>query len=163
MAMLRSLLLLFIVFSTGNAAGKPDKGRPCQYGWTNFETRCYKFFSQLATWIEAERNCIDQHANLASVNKEEENSFLLGLLPSPTTRCWIGVQDAVEEGEWLWSDGTNYDYDNWCTGEPNNLNVENCGEINWTSDECWNDSTCTNPKGYICATRSEMDWPTDPE
>ncbi|WP_165734441.1 C-type lectin domain-containing protein [Polaribacter sp. 20A6] len=163
MAMLRSLLLLFIVFSTGNAAGKPDKGRPCQYGWTNFETRCYKFFSQSATWIEAERNCIALSAHLASVNKEKENSFLLGLLPSPTTLCWIGVQDAVEEGEWLWSDGTNYDYNNWCTGEPNNLNVENCGEINWTSDECWNDSTCTNPKGYICATRSEMDWPTDPE
>ncbi|XP_059426259.1 ladderlectin-like [Carassius carassius] len=149
MAMLRSLLLLFIVFSTGNAAGKPDIGILCQDGWSNFGARCYNFFSQLATWSEAERNCIALGANLASVHDDEENYFLLDLLP-PSTRCWIGGHDAVEEGEWLWSDGTKFDYTNWCDREPNNLNVENCGELNWTSDQCWNDSTCTNTMGYIC-------------
>ncbi|XP_042609964.1 lithostathine-like [Cyprinus carpio] len=54
-----------------------------------------------------------------------KNNFLIGLLRSTTTRCWLGVQDAVEEGQWLWSDGTPYDYSNWCSKEPNNLNVGN--------------------------------------
>uniref|UniRef100_A0A8C1NMA5 C-type lectin domain-containing protein n=1 Tax=Cyprinus carpio TaxID=7962 RepID=A0A8C1NMA5_CYPCA len=93
------------------------------------------------------RNCIEEHANLASVHNELENNFLIGLLPSTTTRCWLGVQDA--EGQWLWSDGTPYDYSNWCSNEPNNLNVENCGEINWT-DRCWNDASCSTSMGYVC-------------
>uniref|UniRef100_A0A8C1HE91 C-type lectin domain-containing protein n=1 Tax=Cyprinus carpio carpio TaxID=630221 RepID=A0A8C1HE91_CYPCA len=149
MAMLRSLLLLFIVFSMGDA--DVDIGRLCQDGWTNFGVRCYKFFSQSTSWITAERNCIEEHANLASVHNELENNFLIGLLPSTTTRCWLGVQDAVEEGQWLWSDGTPYDYSNWCSNEPNNLNVENCGEINWSFDRCWNDASCSTSMGYVCA------------
>ncbi|XP_043086846.1 ladderlectin-like [Puntigrus tetrazona] len=160
MAMLRSLLL-FMAFSVRNALGHPDIGHldpvddeKCQDGWTNFEVRCYKFFPQASNWISAEKSCIGQHANLASVHTEQENDFLLSLLPSSSTRCWIGVQDAVQEGEWLWSDGTAYTFTNWCPNEPNNLNGENCGEINWTSKRCWNDAGCTNSMGYICSKKS---------
>ncbi|KAF4108936.1 hypothetical protein G5714_010009 [Onychostoma macrolepis] len=66
------------------------------------------------------------------------------LLPS-TTRCW--------EGHWVWSDGSTYDYTNWCSGEPNNACVENCGEININqiSNRCWNDITCSNRIGFVCA------------
>ncbi len=39
---------------------------------------------------------------------------------------------ALKEGQWVWSDGTPYDYTSWCSTEPNNMNTENCGEINWT-------------------------------
>ncbi|XP_016313609.1 ladderlectin-like [Sinocyclocheilus anshuiensis] len=148
MAMLRSLLVLFIVFSMGNA--DVVRNKKCHYGWTNFGVRCYKFFSQSADWITAERHCIDHHANLASVHDELENRFLRSLLPS-TTRCWLGVHDGVQEGQWLWSDGTPYDYTNWCSNEPNNLNVENCGEISWTSNRCWNDVSCSFSMGYVCA------------
>ncbi|MBE0174937.1 C-type lectin domain-containing protein, partial [Bacillus spizizenii] len=152
MAMLRSLLLHFIVFSMSNAEGLPDIAvvHKCPYGWTNFGVRCYKFFSQSTNWIAAERKCIDQHANLASVHSELENDFLLRLLPT-STRCWLGVHDGVQEGEWLWSDGTPYDHTNWCSNEPNNNNVENCGELNWTSDRCWNDASCSTSMGYVCA------------
>ncbi|XP_042609980.1 galactose-specific lectin nattectin-like, partial [Cyprinus carpio] len=129
LAVLRSLLLLsFMVFSMESADGRLIY---TEYGWTNFGVRYFtSSFSQSTSWITAERNCIEEHANLASVHNELENNFLIGLLPSTTTRCWLGVQDAVEEGQWLWSDGTPYDYSNWCSNEPNNLNVENCGEIN---------------------------------
>ncbi|XP_058635365.1 type-2 ice-structuring protein-like isoform X2 [Onychostoma macrolepis] len=152
MAMLGSLLL-FIMFSMGNTEDLPypvgiDKN--CHYGWTPFGDRCYKFFSQSISWIAAERKCIDQHANLASVHSELENDFLLSLVPS-SKRCWFGVHDGVQEGAWLWSDGTPYDYTNWCADEPNNINVENCGEISWTSDRCWNDAGCSASVGYVCA------------
>ncbi|KAF4111753.1 type-2 ice-structuring protein-like isoform X1 [Onychostoma macrolepis] len=153
MAMLGSLLL-FIMFSMGNT--EVDLPYPvgidknCHYGWTPFGDRCYKFFSQSISWIAAERKCIDQHANLASVHSELENDFLLSLVPS-SKRCWFGVHDGVQEGAWLWSDGTPYDYTNWCADEPNNINVENCGEISWTSDRCWNDAGCSASVGYVCA------------
>ncbi|KAF4108937.1 galactose-specific lectin nattectin-like [Onychostoma macrolepis] len=148
MAILRSLLLLFTVFSMGNA--NVDIDDKCPFGWTNFGVRCYKFFSQSVNWITAERSCLSLDANLASVHNKLENDFLLSLFPS-STRCWVGVHDGVQEGQWLWSDGTPYDYTSWCSAEPNNLSTENCGEINWTSNRCWNDITCLTSLGYICA------------
>ncbi|RXN28931.1 galactose-specific lectin nattectin-like protein [Labeo rohita] len=105
MAVLRSLLLLFIAFSMGNAG--VDK---CPYGWKNFGVRCYKFFQETVNWITA------------------------------------------EEKQWLWSDGTAYDYTNWCHGEPNGGGSENCVEINWTSNYCWNDKSCSSSLSYVCAT-----------
>ncbi|KAK7140341.1 hypothetical protein R3I94_012833 [Phoxinus phoxinus] len=73
------------------------------------------------------------------------------LLPSSSTISWIGADDAVQDGEWLWSDGTVFDYTNWCFEEPNNSGgPENCLEINWTSNHCWNDASCTSTKNYVC-------------
>ncbi|XP_016344326.1 galactose-specific lectin nattectin-like [Sinocyclocheilus anshuiensis] len=148
MTMLRNLLLLFIVFSMGNA--EVDVVEKCPYGWTNFGVRCYKFFSQSVNWITAERNCQGFDANLASVHNKIEQDLLLSLLPSSSTRCWIGAHDGEQEGQWVWSDGTPYDFTYWGSGEPNNLGTENCGELNWSSNR-WNDATCSTSLGYICA------------
>ncbi|XP_056109197.1 ladderlectin-like [Rhinichthys klamathensis goyatoka] len=97
------------------------------------------------------RNCQSLGANLASVRNKLENKFLLSLLPSPSTRTWIGAHDAVQEGQWLWSDGTVFLYTNWWTGEPNNAGVpdnyqgaEDCLEINFSSDRSWNDFPCSS-------------------
>ncbi|KTF88117.1 hypothetical protein cypCar_00026293 [Cyprinus carpio] len=149
MVMLRSLLLLFIVFSMGNA--EIDIAVKCPNGWTNFGVRCYKFFSASVNWITAERNCQSLDANLASVHNKLENDFLMSLLPSSSTHIWVGVHDGEQEGQWLWSDGTSYDYTNWCAGEPNNAGVENCMDINWTSNRCWNDLPCSYQISYVCA------------
>ncbi|XDV30298.1 hypothetical protein PO909_033243, partial [Leuciscus waleckii] len=83
MAMLKSLILLFIIFSMGNA--EVHLVEKCPYGWTNFGLRCYKYFPQSVPWITAEKNCQTHGANLASVHSKPENDFLLSLLPSPST------------------------------------------------------------------------------
>ncbi|ROI68664.1 Ladderlectin [Anabarilius grahami] len=81
---------------------------------------------------ECRRNCQSLGANLASVHSKLENDFLLSLVAS-STLSWVGAHDGEQEGQWLWSDGTAYDYTNWCTSEPNNVSgAENCLEINWT-------------------------------
>ncbi|XP_016118361.1 ladderlectin-like [Sinocyclocheilus grahami] len=149
MAMLRSLLLLLIVFSMGNA--EVDIVEKCPNGWINFGVRCYKFFSQGVNWITAERSCQSLDANLASVHSKLENDLLLSLLPSSTTHSWLGVHDGEQEGEWTWSDGTPFDYNNWCSEEPNNAGVENCVDISWTTNRCWNDLPCSYQIGYTCA------------
>uniref|UniRef100_A0A673LEK3 Galactose-specific lectin nattectin-like n=1 Tax=Sinocyclocheilus rhinocerous TaxID=307959 RepID=A0A673LEK3_9TELE len=154
MAMLRSLLLLFIVFSMGNAEVKK-----CPYGWTNFGVRCYKFFSEAVNWITAEKNCQRLDANLASVHNKIEQDFLLSLLPSSTTRCWFGTHD----GQWLWTDGTPYDYTYWAPGQPDNKGIENCGEFNFESKnavcffiynylQSYNFTSTSNMKWFICQT-----------
>ncbi|KAK9960245.1 hypothetical protein ABG768_010320 [Culter alburnus] len=146
--MLRNVLLLFIIFSMGNA--EVELAVKCPPGWTNFGVRCYKYFSQSVNWITAEKlsNC----ANLASVHSKLENDFLLSLVPS-STLAWVGAHDGEQEGQWLWSDGIAYDYTNWCSNEPNNYNgAENCLEISWTSNHCWNDASCLGSKKYVCVT-----------
>ncbi|XP_039509036.1 ladderlectin-like [Pimephales promelas] len=149
MAMLRSLILLFVIFSIGNA--DVHLVEKCPTGWTNFGLRCYKFFSQTVNWITAEKACQNLGANLASVDSKPTNDFLMSLLPSPSTLCWIGGHDGVQEGQWLWSDGTVFTgYNNWCSAEPNNAGIENCLEINWTSNRCWNDQPCSVTRGFVC-------------
>ncbi|KAK9962411.1 hypothetical protein ABG768_007780 [Culter alburnus] len=150
MAMLRSFLLLFIIFSMGNAQG--DLAKKCPNGWAIFGLRCYKYISQPANWIRAERNCQSLGANLASVHNKLENNFLLSLLPTPSTRSWVGAHDGVQDGQWLWSDGTVFGYTNWCSGEPNNhQQPENCLEINFSTNRCWNDARCSDSMSFICA------------
>ncbi|XP_067248798.1 ladderlectin-like [Chanodichthys erythropterus] len=150
MAVLRSLMLLFIIFSIGNA--EVDLVIKCPAGWSSFGLRCFKYFSQSVNWITAERNCLSLGANLASVHNKPENEFLLGLLPSSSSRGWIGAHDGEQEGQWMWTDGTVNDFTNWCAGEPNGSGNENCVEINLSSNRCWNDLACAGQLGYICVT-----------
>ncbi|XP_077081594.1 galactose-specific lectin nattectin-like [Siphateles boraxobius] len=162
MAILKSFLLLFIIFSMGNTEVNDtrnvngldavDLARKCPARWRNFGLRCYKYFSHPSNWITAERNCQSLGANLASVSNKPVNDFLLTLLPSPSTRAWIGGHDAVQEGHWLWRDGSVFLYTHWCGGEPDNYKgAEHCLEINFTSDRCWNDAPCSTSLSYICA------------
>ncbi|XP_067220620.1 ladderlectin-like isoform X1 [Chanodichthys erythropterus] len=149
MAVLRSFLLLFMIFSMGNAG--VDLFLKCPTGWTIFGLRCYKHFSQPANRITAERNCQSLGANLASVHNKLENDFLLSLLPTSSTQSWGGGHDGEQDGQWLWSDGTAYDYTKWCSGEPNNHHrPENCLEINNSHNRCWNDVPCSYSKNYVC-------------
>ncbi|XP_056109135.1 ladderlectin-like isoform X1 [Rhinichthys klamathensis goyatoka] len=160
MAMLKSCLLLFFIFSMGdtevnvtrNVNGLDAVGlsRRCPTTWIKLGLRCYKFISHPTNWITAERNCQSLGANLASVRNKLENKFLLTLLPSPSTHSWIGGHDAVQEGHWMWSDGTVFLYTHWCTRQPDNYRAENCLEINLFSKRCWNDTQCSNSFSYIC-------------
>ncbi|WP_368853855.1 C-type lectin domain-containing protein [Enterobacter hormaechei] len=130
------------------------QGQKCPLGWTSFGLRCYKYISQPANWIRAERNCQSLGANLAFVRNKLENNFLLSLLPTPSTRSWVGAHEGVQDGQWLWSDGTPFLYTNWCSGEPNNhKSAENCLEINFPPNRCWNDAPCSVLKSSICVKR----------
>uniref|UniRef100_A0A8C1R8J0 Galactose-specific lectin nattectin-like n=1 Tax=Cyprinus carpio TaxID=7962 RepID=A0A8C1R8J0_CYPCA len=146
MAVLRSLLLLFIMYSVVNA-----NDEKCPNGWTNFGVRCYKYFSHTVNWITAERTCQTYDANLASVHNKLENDLLLSLMPS-NIRFWVGAQDGEQEGQWIWSDGSPFDYTSWCSGEPNNSgNVEHCLELAYSSNHCWNDLSCSDRVAFVCA------------
>ncbi|XP_067307389.1 type-2 ice-structuring protein-like [Pseudorasbora parva] len=143
MEMLRSFLLLFVIFSMGNA------GKECPCGWAKFGLRCYRFFPETVNWVTAQRNCQRFGAALVSVHSRAENNFLLSLVPS-STRAWTGGHDGEINGQWLWTDGTAYDFTNWCVTEPSNKCAENCLEINWTSGRCWNNELCSTLMGSIC-------------
>uniref|UniRef100_A0A9J8BWX9 Uncharacterized protein n=1 Tax=Cyprinus carpio carpio TaxID=630221 RepID=A0A9J8BWX9_CYPCA len=75
MAMLRSLLLLFIVFSMGNADA--EIAEKCPNGWTIFGVRCFKYFSQSVNWITAEEAILDE-SSLICGDHRGKNFFKMG-------------------------------------------------------------------------------------
>nr|XP_055046126.1 galactose-specific lectin nattectin-like [Misgurnus anguillicaudatus] len=149
MAVMRALVLLFLVFSVESAPAAHEK---CPPGWTPFDVKCYKYFTHLVDWVKAEKNCQSVGANLASVHNTAENSFLLSQLRYSDTRAWIGGHDGEIDGQWLWSDGSQNHFTNWCPGQPDNTHGrEHCLEINYSNDRCWNDAPCYFTMSYICA------------
>lgn len=89
-------------------------------------------------WEEARTSCLSLGGDLASVGSEEENNFIKSL----GRNFWIGGSDLAQEGTYVWSDGTDWTYDNWIPGEPNGRTRENCVVANWHGSGLWNDGPC---------------------
>ena len=81
-----------------------------------------------------------------SITDAEINTFVNDL--SPSFRTWIGGYRIIENGdEFVWIDGTPWNYQNWNTGEPNNSGNERCVE---TSMGNWNDEKCRSERSSVC-------------
>uniref|UniRef100_A0A3Q3MBQ8 C-type lectin domain-containing protein n=1 Tax=Mastacembelus armatus TaxID=205130 RepID=A0A3Q3MBQ8_9TELE len=133
------------------AAGDCDC-RPCPAGWSKTGPRCFRFFNTPDTWSNAESACIALNANLASVRSKNEQSLIKSIVQSVSgdvQTAWIGGNDAVKEGVWRWSDGSRFVNIAWATGEPNNLETENCMEI-YIKVDGYNDLACESKRPYVC-------------
>uniref|UniRef100_A0A3B3C931 C-type lectin domain-containing protein n=1 Tax=Oryzias melastigma TaxID=30732 RepID=A0A3B3C931_ORYME len=119
----------------------------------NFENRCYRYFATQRTWAEAERDCVAEGLNLVSIHSSEEQKyvkFLISNFDNNERSTWIGYTDAQQEGLWLWSDGTQDNFQNWNRGEPNNFNKpENCAVTNWGFFRRWNDIDCSEKFPFV--------------
>uniref|UniRef100_W5MQN5 C-type lectin domain-containing protein n=2 Tax=Lepisosteus oculatus TaxID=7918 RepID=W5MQN5_LEPOC len=159
MIRLSASALLYIVLglsgdSVSGRLNNDKEGVVCQVlcppGWVNFEKRCFQYIRQEKTWVDAELDCISKGGNLASVHSEEEHQFLKQQISSKEIPMWLGGTDCYKEGTWFWSDGAQWNWVKWNTGEPNNAGIENCIHLNY-DQEGWNDISCNNQYPYICA------------
>ncbi|XP_034532653.1 type-2 ice-structuring protein-like [Notolabrus celidotus] len=129
----------------------------CAAPWSKFNGRCFRYFPKRLTWSRAERNCHSIGGNLASVHNIEEYHEIQRLVLTATYEhkpVWIGGSDAHQEGEWLWSDGSQVSYTNWCPGEPNNHGHQHCLQMNWGDEKCWDDLSCAKRLPFVCAKRT---------
>ena len=134
----------------------------CQQGWIGHGTSCYKLVTPSKTWENAKRECEKRYAKLVKVESREENDFIKTLL-LPTDKdgnYWIGLSDSDNEGDWMWTDGTQLDsdgYKNWGDNQPktNKNNIEDCVVIKIRKSDSdhygkWHDRPCSLQKKYIC-------------
>jgi hypothetical protein len=70
-------------------------GNSCPSGWQEFRGHCYLLVAKVATWADAEKDCINKGGHLASIHSADENSFIHSLAPSNI--LWIGGTDAAVE------------------------------------------------------------------
>ncbi|KAL0968616.1 hypothetical protein UPYG_G00269210 [Umbra pygmaea] len=161
MGKLTILLLLSVAIVLGNANAELEEqeaedDRPCSDGWTEFNSRYFKYVSTPKTWVDAEKYCISLGGNLASVHSAGEYDAIKRLVSTsaggdPAT--WIGGTDIYQDRTWFWSDGTSFDYTNWNSGEPNNAGREPCIVTNWPGGNQWNDIRCENTYPSVCSRR----------
>ena len=102
-------------------------------------------------WTDARAFCqatAPYNGDLASVPDQATNDFLTTLT---TERVLIGGSDFASEGNWVWSDGTLWDYESWSPGNPSNgWGVEHYLEINYKGNGLWNDLMGNSTSGFIC-------------
>ncbi|XP_038154344.1 galactose-specific lectin nattectin-like [Cyprinodon tularosa] len=151
-----SLLAVKAAFAQSeNLGAAPVCAAPCPPGWTQFGSRCFIFYYESKTWVDAEKFCISIGGNLASIHSSDENTFLSTMVERVTGRThftWVGGYDAVNDSTWLWSDGSEFNYENWYPDEPNNHrgNPEHCLEINLGGEQ-WNDMPCSSSRPFVCS------------
>ena len=104
---------------------------PCEQGWVFSEHNnlCYKLVNVHTNWGDAINTCkaaiANPSANLASIPDQRTNSFLARL--TYRVISWIGASNN-SDGDWAWSDESQWNYTNWGPEEPS---TGNNVVINW--------------------------------
>jgi hypothetical protein len=145
-----------------DASGDP---RACSPGCKGVvRGHSYMICNVEASWAAAEADCESHGLKLVRVDNADENNWLhdIAFRSSPgIDRNWLGGSDLSGVGDWRWADGTKFWsglasgsavnglYNNWSTGEPNNMgDVEHCVVMFFVST--WNDDDCATPHRYVC-------------
>jgi cysteine-rich repeat protein len=114
--------------------------------WSN---HCYLLYKTTdKNWPDAKTACATYSGSyLASLTTASENLAMSGL--TITGNSWIGLNDQVSEGTFVWDHGETFSYSNWAVGEPNDSGGEDCVVLQTLL--AWNDGTCnTTLTDYIC-------------
>jgi len=81
------------------------------------------YLLDFSKWTEAEAEAISLDGHLVTINDEDENVWVtetFGNFEGVTyDLLWIGINDAENEGTFVWASGDPVTYTNWHAGEPN--------------------------------------------
>jgi len=99
--------------------------RVCPPTWPTFKNNCYKLFTTPVTWDDAKTLCQQENSHLASINSAEEHQFIVERFvrgKDKSDYIWVGGNDQNQEGNWVWTDGSHWNYTDWNPGQPDNYN-----------------------------------------
>ena len=124
----------------------------CPPGWVGFSDNCYQWNSQNLTWSDAREFCNNHEADLVSIHSDLENNFISYQVSPKKQRFWIGTQrKATGSTEWLWTDGSSFDYENFCQGKPENTGGnQDCLDIGYCSRDTWDDQPWDHQLPFVC-------------
>ncbi|XP_077566760.1 snaclec botrocetin subunit beta-like [Stigmatopora nigra] len=151
------LLCMFSGLLTGvwSAVKKVEIENNCPKDWTRLDCHCYIYQSEERVFADAESVCNILGGNLVSIHNDLENAFVneLSKAGGEETAVWIGLHDAIENNDFLWTDGSEFDLTNFgmLGGEPSDSATGSCVEMQ-EDDATWDIVDCTGENTYICIT-----------
>ncbi|XP_061123309.1 lithostathine-1-alpha-like isoform X2 [Syngnathus typhle] len=131
----------------------PAKAFYCPNDWTQLDCFCYIYEDESRTFADAESVCNILGGNLVSIHGDLENAVVVELVqPRGGTlplAIWIGLTDAVLEDDFMWTDGSDVDFDNFLGSEPSSMGDCVVMAINVNTGD-WGVQNCTTPFPYVC-------------
>ncbi|XP_063422181.1 macrophage mannose receptor 1-like [Mytilus trossulus] len=124
----------------------------CDDHWTLNSGRCFQFNDTKKNWLDARESCQSQGGDLATVDTDAVNSFVIGLINRNDNEYWIGLNDRTQNRKYIWiqSGAQLSSFNKWCKNEPNDYTgTESCVQY-FTTNLCWNDRGCSAQLKYIC-------------
>ncbi|XP_039901209.1 C-type mannose receptor 2 isoform X2 [Simochromis diagramma] len=134
----------------------PVKSNGCETFWDTdpVTDSCYQFnFQATLSWSEARISCRQQGADLLSITKLHEQTYINGLLTGYSAALWIGLNDLDISGGWQWADSSPLKYLNWEQEQPNHAEEKNCAVIRTESSGRWQNRDCSVALPYVCKKR----------
>ena len=118
--------------------------------------KCYISVNARATWDSAEDSCVEWGGHLASIHSDLEN-YAVNSIRDNQDFTWIGLSDTANDGVYVWTDGTEFDYNNFHPNQPDS-GGESCfhffdelrGELNWNDYQCNRDTWLTVDTSFVC-------------
>ena len=132
--------------------GAPDAAPPdafvCPTGYVQLGglPHRYRQLPQAMPWTQGVNLCAAQlpgHTHMVVLDDEQERIALLPFTPD----LWIGVTDAVDEGQWVTVLGAPATFLPWASGQPAAGTEQNCGEL---ESDGLHDNTCGNDRTIVC-------------
>ncbi|EPB77179.1 lectin C-type domain protein [Ancylostoma ceylanicum] len=126
-------------------------------GWEYFsETKMYyKLVNKEKRFDEARAFCQKKNGDLVSIQSEELNDLLIGLLEKDQNEVWSGMRlENVHGGNFSanWTDGSEINYTNFGSNEPSLILekgvTQSCVLI--YEDGFWHDHSCAQAWPFIC-------------
>ncbi|KAK7093928.1 alpha-N-acetylgalactosamine-specific lectin-like isoform X2 [Littorina saxatilis] len=123
-----------------------------------FGDTCYSFMtSHRREFDAAERECESNLGHLVIIRDAATQDFLYNALRHDLRYngvVWIGLSDKVNEGQFVWVDGSPAHYTHWASGQPGILGgLEDCVGMNIKQQGQWNDYQC---EGFLFISNSHV-------
>jgi hypothetical protein len=110
----------------------------------------YYLLSQ-SNWTDAEAAAVVLGGHLATSRNAAENSWIAQTFENFSgvrRQLWIGLNDQVIEGTFVWASGEPVTFTNWMSGEPSDFADDGTGEdfvhignfVGWQPYDFWNDN-----------------------
>ncbi|NXL83123.1 MRC1 protein, partial [Alectura lathami] len=127
------------------------------FGFNNYDDDRYAVINYKMSWEEAQKNCRDQYAELASILDPYVESYLWLQVLKHGEPVWIGLNSNASHGRYMWSDRRWSRYHNWASGEPNKNTA--CAYLDL--DGFWKTTSCNETFFSLCKQSDEL-IPSEP-
>ncbi|KAK0406679.1 hypothetical protein QR680_018729 [Steinernema hermaphroditum] len=99
------LLLLFPLFFS--VSGDDNDYMKCPFGWTLYNSHCYRAFQKYSNWMDADFYCARSESHLVNIEGSDEGQFLANLISNRllVTTAWMGGFVRARSAELEWTNG----------------------------------------------------------